>query len=51
MSPKIKGVLADSLGVSGFALMVFGLYLVSAPLACVIAGLGMLAAAVLLEKR
>lgn len=51
MTPWIKSVLADVLGVGGFTLIVFGLYLFSTPLACVVAGLGMLAAAVLLEKR
>lgn len=51
MSPKIKSTLADCLGVGGFGVVIFGVYLISVPLACVVGGLGMMAAAILLEKR
>lgn len=51
MNPKMKSALADCLGVGGVAVIIYGLYLVSLPLACVVGGLAMTAAAILLEKR
>ena len=51
MNPKLKSALADCLGVGGFACIIFGVYLVSLPLACVIGGFGMTAAATVLARR
>lgn len=51
MSPRVRTILADGLGVGGFATIVYGLYLIDLSLACIVGGLGMGAAAVLLEKR
>ena len=51
MNPKVKGAVADCLGVGGFGVAIYGLFLVSLPLACIVAGIWMIVAAVLLARR
>ena len=51
MSPRQKSIVSDILFFSGVAAVIYGLYRIDLSLACIVGGLAVLAASLLLEKR